>query len=52
MDRCDSKALINLPPNAFALLFASTFLPLITAANIDMVSKSEDKNVKELTEMI
>lgn len=52
MDRCNQEALINSPPNVFTSLLTSIFLPLVAAANINMVSKSEDKNVKELTEMI
>ena len=52
VDRCDQEALIGSPPNAFAPLPASTFLPPVAAANTNVVSKSEDKNVKELTEMM
>lgn len=52
VDRCNQEALINYPPNVFTFLLTSIFLPLVAAANINMVSKSEDKNVKELTEMI
>lgn len=52
VDRCNQEALINFPPNVFVSLLASIFLPPVAAANINVVSKSEDKNVKELTEMI
>lgn len=52
IDKCDQKALISSPPNAFAPLPASTFKPPVAVTNTNLVTKSEDKNVKELTEMM
>ena len=52
VDRCDQEALISSPPNAFAPLPASTFRPPVAASGANSVTKSEDKSVKQLTEMM
>lgn len=52
MDRCDQKALISSPLNFFALLPAFIFLPLVAFANSNIISKSEDKNIKQLTKIM
>lgn len=48
----DQEALIGSPLNVFASLLASTILSPVAVLNTNVVSKSEDKNIKELTEMI
>lgn len=52
MDRCDEEVLISSPPNASAPLPNSTFKPSVAAPGANLVTKSEDKNVKKLTEMM
>lgn len=52
VDRYDQKALICFLLNVFAPFFASSFLPPIVTANTNIVSKSEEKNVKKLIEMM
>lgn len=52
VDRCDQEPFISSLPNAFISLSTSTFLPSIIATNTNIVSKSKDKNVKELIKMM
>ena len=52
VDRCDKKAFLSSPPNSFVLFPTSTFKPLIIVLSSDFVARSEDKNVKQLTEMM
>ena len=52
VDRCDEEAFISSPPNSSAPLPASTFKPPIAALSSSFVTKSKDKNVKQLTEMM
>ncbi len=52
VDRCDEEALISSPPNPSAPLPASTFKPSIAVPSSNLVTRSEDTNVKQLTEMM
>lgn len=52
VDRCDKETFISSSPNAFALFSDSTFKPPVATSSADSVIKPEDKNVKQLTEIM
>ena len=52
VDRCDEEALISSPPSISAPLPDSTFRPPVAASGANSVTKSDDKSVKQLTEMM
>lgn len=52
VDKYDKEAFISSPPNLSTPLLTSTFKPLIAVPSSNFVAKSEDKNIKQLTEMM
>ena len=52
VDKCDKKALISLPSNPSIPLLTSTFKLLIAVPSFNLVIRSEDTNVKQITKMI
>ena len=52
IDRYDKEALINSLSNSSASLLDSTFKSLVATFTVNFVAKSEDKNIKQLTEMM
>lgn len=52
VDCCNEEALINLSPNLSAILFASTFKLPIAIPSFNLITRSEDINVKQLTRMM
>ena len=52
VDKYNKKALISLPPNSSTLLFTLTFKPPIAVLSFNLITRSDDTNVKQLTEMI
>lgn len=52
VDRCDKDALISSTPNPFTPLPNSIFKPPVTNSATNFIIKLEDKNVKQLIEMM
>ena len=52
VDRYDEEALISSPPNPSAPLPASTFKLPIAVPSSNLITRSEDTNVKQLTEIM
>ena len=52
VDKCDEEALISFLSSISALLPNSTFKPFIAVSGANLVTKSDDKTIKQLTEMM
>ena len=52
IDKYDEKALINSLSNPSAPFLDSTFKSLAATSTVNFVAKLEDKNIKQLTEMM
>ena len=52
VDGCDEEILISSLPNLSTSLPTSTFKPSIAVSSFNLVTRSEDTNVKQLTEMM
>lgn len=52
IDRYNEEAMINSLPNPFVILSDSIFKPFVASLFTNFITKLEDKNIKQLTEMI